>query len=132
MKKILLASAIALLSLPAFADGEFLLFKTADGVSHSIAASGLEIKFEDGAMVATNASESLSLPLSDLATMEFAASNAVSSIVSSIEGTVAVMNINGVMLGNYASAEEAANYLAPGIYVIRNASGESSKLLVRK
>lgn len=133
MKKLLLASAITVMSLPAFAEGSSLLFKTADGVTHSVKASGLEITFADGKMVAVNATESLTLPLADLSTMEFGDASAVKSVVcEDVTGAVSVVTVNGVMAGAYASLDEARQHLAPGVYVIKLANGETTKLIIRK
>lgn len=121
------------MSLPAFADGQQLVFKTTDGSTRSIAATGLDIKFADGNMVATAGSESLTLPVASLSTMEFVAqSSGVAETVAVIDGPVTVTAINGVEYGSFASAEEAADNLIPGVYVLKYESGAITKIIVRK
>lgn len=121
------------MSLPAFSEVSQMVFTTTDGTTHAIAAMGLEMEFGEGNMVATNGGESLTLPLTELATMEFAGQiSGIASVGTSGFSRVAVTGINGMPLGNFASLQEAHNALRPGIYIVKNEQGEVTKLIVRK
>lgn len=133
MNKLLLASAITFVSLTALADESHLVFKTSDGAVSSIAASGLDIKFSDGNMVATNATESLTLPLASLVSMEFGGpASRLAGILTETDGLVTVTSVSGTLLGSFSSLSVAQSSLAPGIYVVRHASGDVTKILIGK
>lgn len=133
MKKLLLASAITVMSMSAFAEGSCLLFKTADGVTHSVKATGLEITFADGKMVAVNATESLTLPVANLSTMEFGDASGVKSVVTeNANNAVSAVTVNGVAAGVFTSLDEARQRLVPGVYIIKLANGETTKLIIGK
>lgn len=133
MRKFILLAILTLMSLPAFSEASRLVFTTTDGTTHAIAAMGLEIEFDECNMVASNGEESLTLPLAELATMEFAGqTSGTASVYTPGNRLVAVTGINGMPLGNFASLQEAHNALRPGIYIVKNEQGEVTKLIVRK
>lgn len=132
MNKLFLTLAVGFMSLTAAAETAQMVFKTVDGTSQSITAAGLDISFTDTDMVATNGTQTVTLPLSDLTSMQF--TGLQSGMVSDIakDGDVTIVNINGMMLGTYSSAADAARNLASGIYIVRYADGKTSKLIIRK
>lgn len=132
MKKLLMTAAITLVSLSAFAEEQQLVFKTSDGQTHAILANGLEIKFAEGNMTAVSATESLTLPLASLSSMEFGVATSVTSVDGEMEGSVTVTSVTGMTSLSYPSLRDAKNNLAPGIYVVRNESGVTTKLIIRK
>lgn len=135
MRKFLLITVLFFLTIPlsGLADNRMMLFKTSDGDSRSISSSGLEIKFIDGNMVAGNGEETLTLPLSDLVSMEFSVgSSSIVDITGSFSSDVAVFNINGINLGTYSSPAMASRTLPAGLYVMKFKSGETQKLIIRK
>lgn len=124
---------MAFMAMPAFADTPIMVFKTSDGATHSIAAAGLDIKFADGQMVASNPTESLSLPLSGLSTMEFGLGpSGITEPAAEGDGHVAITGINGLEFGSFDSMQDATRNLDPGVYIVRYESGETSKLIIRQ
>lgn len=118
---------------PVMAEEVNMVFKTADGLTHSIGAAGLEIHFADGQMIATNTGSSISLPVETLASMEFSTdSSSVIESVNSVSGEVSVSSINGVAVGSFASLNDATNELPEGVYIIKSASGATTKIILRK
>lgn len=135
MKKLLLLMAIALMSLTTRADegNSHLVFRTIDGNAYSITALGVDITFADGNMVATNADETVTLPLASLASMEFGDQvTSLTDIAADFDGAVAVAGLGGQAFGTYASMAEARRLLAPGIYVAANQAGQTIKFIVSK
>lgn len=134
MKKLLFIAAMTVMSLTASAENVLhMVFKTADGVAHSIEASGLDIKFTEGKMKAANATETLTIPLSDLVSMEFDDGSAsIYDTVATEDGEVTVSNINGIEIGRFPSLTTATDNLPDGIYVITQSSGKSLKLIINK
>lgn len=133
MKKLLLASAIAVMSFAAHADGSLMVFRTIDGATHSIAAADLDITFADGNMTAANSIQTLTLPLASLATMEFSnLSTVISDLSAAPEGKVSVTSVGGAACGSFPSVRQAASSLAEGIYIVKYEKGETIKIIVRK
>lgn len=133
MKKLFLASIFASVAVTAYADDALMVFKTSDGAIHSIGSSALEIHFADGNMLASNGSQSLTLPLADLKSMEFGnLSTVISDMAAMPEGMVSVTALDGAVCGKFDSVKEAAATLGSGVYVVKYESGETIKIFVRK
>lgn len=135
MKKIYLILLLTILSIPlsGMAESRTMLFKTSDGSSSSLAATALEIQFKDGNMIADNGSQSLTIPLTDLISMEFSnGSSAAAELQNAVSGNVTVVNINGVTIGSFPFATLASESLPAGLYVMKFQSGETQKLIIRK
>ena len=135
MKKLLLLCGVTLLlSLPSFADYNSLEFTLTDGTSHYIKAEGLVINVESGNLSMTNKSnEKLELTLASLSSMQFseAETTGVASFTGE-EGEVSVFTADGKNAGTFQSLQKAWEALSPGIYVIRNANGQTVKIRVTK
>lgn len=131
MKKLCLSLILAGCAIGAYAEGTTMVFTTTDAVEHSIASKNLTISFVDGMMNATNGSQTLSLPLADLKTMNF--SNLVSglNIIDGTAGAVAVTSLNGTDCGVYTSLAEAQTQLPAGIYIVRTESDQTFKIVVK-
>ena len=73
MKKLLLIMSLlmGLASNMKAADYNYLVFTMTDGTTQSIAVTGLQLSFTDGNLTATNGTETLSIPLTDMQKMAF-------------------------------------------------------------
>lgn len=126
---------VALLSyLSANADiYQSMMFETGNGDITVVSAQDLEITFTDTDLVATNADESISLPLSELTSMMFTDREPTSvKEVLSYTGQVNVCTIAGVDCGSFASTHEALSELGDGIYIFTYDNGTSLKIAVSK
>lgn len=133
MKKIISASAIVLSAMCMQAEVTNMVFKTADGATHTIAATGLEITFADGQLQAANSNETLVLPLASLATMEFSDNQtSLADAAARIEGIVEITSVSGVSFGAYTSIIDAIGALPGGTYLVKKQSGETVKIFLRK
>lgn len=134
MKKIICAAVILLASVSAAADEITLLqFKTADGKIQSITAIDTEIEIANGTLTATNRSETLSLQVTNLASMEFTqGTTAVKSLCDTKASAIEVVNIDGTPSGRFDSLQAAESTLAPGLYIVKTNSNATTKLLIRK
>lgn len=132
MKNLLLSFILAVVPLFGYAEGKSLVFTTSDGVSHSIAAAGLNISFEDGMMNASNGSESLSLSVASLSSMYFGVSSGVAIAPVSSDSPVSVISPSGLRLGDFRSMDEAKTQLPGGMYIVRTSEGKTVKIVVEK
>ncbi len=73
MKKLLLILSllIGLASNMKAADYNYLVFTMTDGTTQSITVTGLQLSFTDGYLTATNGTETLTIPLTDMQKMAF-------------------------------------------------------------
>lgn len=135
MKLLYLFTALIACGAAVTASAEYptMLMKMSDGTEHAISTSGLTINYSQGMMNATNTSgEILTLPLEQLISMEF--NNTVSidgATIANSDGSITVYTLDGTELGLYASAAHALNELPAGVYVIKNSSGITSKIIIR-
>lgn len=133
MKKALLSCVVGAMAVPA-AFGEYtaMTFKSADGTTHSIGSTGLKIEFVDGSLVATNGTETLTLPLTSLATMEFTGENSgINDISSDLEGELTLYTTAGIGCGTFKSLDAAKSSLPQGIYIAKSTSGKITKIILQ-
>lgn len=130
MKKILFSLLALGLSVSASAAYSTMMFQTSGGVRHYIDLSGLSISFADDNLTAANASESISIPLADMASMEFSETTSGIDSLSADRNTLAVSVFlpSGTPCGDFSSLEEAKQKLDKGVYVIRYSDGFTLKL----
>lgn len=121
-----------LFSLSVGAEENAMQFMTTDGVTHKISSTGLEIKFADGNLVATNSTESLTLSLSQLESMQFESFTSAIASHQEMQGAVRVTNMNGVAFGTYNNILDAEKNLSAGVYVAKFENGKSVKFIVNK
>ncbi|MDE6497355.1 MAG: hypothetical protein K2L21_01705 [Muribaculaceae bacterium] len=134
MRKSFIACLLLLSAAGVKAQNISLVFRSADGTEQAIETSGLEMVFDGGLLRATSATMSLSLPLSDLRSMEF------SSIAAGVDavhadnaaGPVDIYDPDGRCIGTAVSVSEAASALPAGIYIIKSSEGNARKIAVRK
>lgn len=130
MKKILLSLFVAGLSVSASAAYRSMMFQTSGGDRHYLDLTGLSISFSDDTMTAVNTSETLTLPLADMASMEFSETSGVETLTEGRESmAVSVFTTSGTSCGSFPSLSEARQSLDKGIYVIRYSDGSTLKLV---
>lgn len=134
MRKTLITYIFILSAAAMSADNISLVFRSADGNEQAIETSGLEMVFEDGVLRASSATMSLSLPLSELCSMEFSSTAAGVDIVEADKsaGPVEIFGADGRSMGRAASVAEAASELPAGIYIIKLSDGTTRKIAIKK
>lgn len=131
MKQLLTLAIVVVAALAVRADYSYMLFKSTTGDTHSIAVAGLEITFSQDKLTASNSETSISIPLAQVASMEF--SNEGSAGVGSIAADkgcepVAIYTLTGVKYGEYASVMEAMQNMSAGVYILKYNDGTSIKI----
>lgn len=138
MRKLLFLSFTAVmmtLSSSAFA-GRYtsLKFTSNTGETYDVATNNLEILVEGDNLTFSNTD--LRIPLASLVSMEFEDyDNSTSLIYETVfdgNSPVLVFNINGTPIGHFTSYSQALGSLSQGLYVIKDANGNSIKLSVEK
>lgn len=133
MKKIILfLSALAVASALNADDYKSLLVKTQDGSEYKISIDGLKLALTDNNLVVSNSNESVTIPTTDLVSMEF---SGLMSSVTSVAGSdtqVSLYSTDGTFVGTYGSAGEAISAVSDGIYVIKTSEGSTRKITVKK
>ena len=111
-----------------------LKFTSDSGEIYNIATSNLEILVNGENLTFNNTD--LAIPLSSLVSMEFTdydeSSAAIDAVTFDGNGVVTVYNVNGSSVGSFDSYTEALASLSQGVYVIKDANGNSLKISVGK
>ncbi len=114
---------------------EYLVFTTAAG-EVSMKAEGTKITFSDGNLIAKNAEDTQTLPLSSLSKFYFSdtASNTMTGIDEVSSAPIAekadVYNISGQRIGSYSYTEGETLPLPEGVYIVKGTSG-TKKITVK-
>lgn len=109
----------------------YLILTTGSGSQVALAVDGLEMTFEDGKLVAKNTNGSTSLTLADLTSMQFSQTNG--GIVDGISAATAAGTGGSETFYDLSGrrAYRQGSTVRKGIYVMRKANGETSKILVK-
>lgn len=111
-----------------------LKFTSDSGETYSVTTDNLEILINGENLTFNNTN--LTIPLSSLVSMEFTdyddSPAAIETVTFDGRGAVTVYNINGVSIGSFDSYAEALASLSQGLYVIKDANGNSLKINVEK
>lgn len=111
-----------------------LKFTSDSGETYTVATKNLEIIV--GSENLTFSNTNLTIPLTSLVSMEFADYDDNPAEIDTVEfdgeGTVTVYGLNGTKVGSFDSYAEALASLGQGLYVIKDASGNSLKVNVEK
>lgn len=111
-----------------------LKFTSDSGEIYNIATNNLEILVNGENLTFNNTD--LAIPLSSLVSMEFTdydeSSAAIDAVTFDGNGVVTVYNVNGSSVGSFDSYTEALASLSQGVYVIKDANGNSLKISVGK
>lgn len=135
------------------ADYGYLALRQADGTLTTLAADGLRITFADGQLLATQGTQTATLPLSSLDAMYFTtqATTAIASarsaspsvrvsgssvVVSAREGAEASLHrLDGVRVARLTAsgsgAETLGANLQAGVYIVK-VDGQTSKIIIRQ
>lgn len=133
MKKLILSLTVICASLSVSAsDYPYVAIRQADGSEKYIKSTGLSFSVEDGKLVVTHADGISQYDMSNLKMMTFAADIAsVEKLVLLGDEAVDVYNTSGVLLGHYASVDDARQKItAPGVYLLKNRCG-TAKILIK-
>lgn len=111
-----------------------LKFTSNTGETYTISTNNMEILIADRNLTFSNTN--IIIPLSSLVSMEFAdyeeGASLVEGPVFDRECAVMVYNLNGTTVGYFDSYSEALGSLGKGLYVIKDANGNSLKVNVEK
>ena len=135
MKKLFAVAALCAMSLATMADAyRYLTVTNTDGTSQSLDVSnGLTITFAGGNMIATDGTNTTTLPLSSLATMAFTdEAAAIERLAAGLaaNATVQLFSMDGKLVGTYDAAALRQASLGKGVYMVR--SGSTTKKIVVK
>ena len=111
-----------------------LKFTSNSGETYTVATNNLEILVNGENLTFNNTD--LTIPLSYLVSMEFTdyddSPAEIDTVLFDGKGAVTVFNINGTSVGSFDSYTEALASLSQGVYVIKDANGNSLKISVGK
>ena len=120
-----------LLSFGASAQYMSMKYDMKEGESVYSGLSNLEIVFKDGNMIATWDSNSLTISLEDLSSMQFSTTPASVEKLLADDVKIEVYNLDGAAYGTFANLKEACKFLSEGVYVARTENGVTSKFVVK-
>ena len=128
MKRLMILTLLSVITLATrAADYNYLVFTLNDGSEQAIVATGLNITFVDGNLVATSANETLAtIPLITLQKMQFSESNTtdISGLqLDSQDDIKAIYDLQGRMM-------PLDSQLPKGTYIIKT-SGRTIKVFVK-
>lgn len=131
MKKLILTVLMAVGFAPAFAEYQSMQFDTLAGETYTISLTDLDIRFDNGNLTATGGGHTLVLPLDQMKTMQFSEEEAaIESLTINSECPAEVYDLKGVSLGKFSSLEQINDELPAGIYIVRQADGLISKIVL--
>ena len=111
-----------------------LRFATNSGETYTVATDNLEILVNGENLTFSNTD--LTIPRSSLVSMEFTdygdSPAEIDSVTFDGNGAVTVFSINGASAGTFDSFADALASLSQGVYVIKDANGNSLKISVGK
>lgn len=106
-------------------------YESKDGETFYSGLSNLEIFFKDGNMIATWDSNSFTISLEELSTMQFSTNPAAVEKLFADNVKIEVFSLDGVSYGFFVNLKEACKHLTEGIYVARTENGVTSKFVVK-
>lgn len=109
----------------------FLVLTKGSGSQVTLSVEGLEMTFENGQLVAKNTSGSSQFTLSELASMQFSKTN--DGTENGVNGMAAESREDSETLYDLSGrrAYRQGTAIRKGLYVVRKANGETSKILVK-
>ena len=132
MKNLFLLLALGFATMAHAGTYNYLVFTNQSGTTTSFAVSNLTLQVNGSDLQVTNDEGTVSMVLTELASMEFSADKTATGIegVLNADTLVQVYSVTGASLGTYSSMVEAAKSLQAGTYVISN--GDQSQTIVVK
>jgi len=141
MKRLLIFIAVVCVShIGCAATYDYLTFNLVDGTARALSAQGVKVTYDDGNVVAVNGTDVLTLPLSDVLSMQFTdnlpagvetiqdAGNIVSvqqgkiRVMSTTDTSVTIMDFAGVVVDAFHTVSGCvteSKKLPSGIYVVK-------------
>ncbi|MDE6396394.1 MAG: hypothetical protein K2K84_03905 [Muribaculaceae bacterium] len=134
MKKLLLIFSFMLACISLRASYAGMKYTTDTGAVYYTYAHGLVITTEGDSLIATvDGKEQLRLKLTSVVSMELVAYAAgVESVKSLADGKIAAYSLDGMDVGQFQSVDEARRTLSPGIYILKDNSGQTIKIQIGK
>ena len=133
MKKILLTVLLTAGLLPARA-GEYgyMVFTNTSAVTTALTVTNLSATVSGSTLVVTNDEGTVNFTLTELASMQFSATDSVTALENVLNGDqpVQVYSISGTAIGTFSSMLQATQQLGAGEYVISNGKN-AQKIVVR-
>ena len=112
-------------------DNDFLVFRTQDNTTTSVAALGTTITFAEGRLVATQGGQTVTIALGDMKDMYFASTSAVSLPSQwTAAGKAEVYTLSGQYVGAVETDANLAETLETGFYLVKK-DGETRKIVVK-
>lgn len=110
----------------------YLVFTNTEGSKTAFSVVDLTMTINGAQLEVTNAEGSVNFTLTDLANMEFSATNPTTALENVLDGDqpVQVYSISGMVLGTFSSLVQAVQQLDRGTYIMVQ-SGKSQKLVVK-
>ena len=132
MKNLFLLLALSIAMLSHASTYSYLVFTNQSGTSTAFKVTNLTLKVNGTDLQVTNDAGTVSMVLTELASMQFSVDQTVTSVenVLNADAPVQVYSVTGASIGTYCSMVEAAKGLNAGTYVI--SSGNQSLTVVIK
>lgn len=132
MKNLFLLLALGFAMMAHAGTYNYLVFTNQAGSTTAFSVSNLILRVNGSDLQVTNDEGTVSMVLTELASMEFSADKTATGIegVLNADTLVQVYSVTGASLGTYSSMVEAAKSLQAGTYVISN--GDQSQTIVVK
>ena len=109
----------------------YLTFSMTNGDARSFSVADLRLSVNGSDLMVTNASQSVSLVLSQIQSMSFSSADltALDEVEWNMDAPVQVSGLNGRAFGLYDTAEHALMQLQSGIYVFTQGSNSQTIIL---
>ena len=132
MKNLFLLLVLSFAMLSHASTYSYLVFTNQSGTSTAFKVTNLTLKVNGTDLQVTNDAGTVSMVLTELASMQFSVDQTVTSVenVLNADAPVQVYSVTGASIGTYCSMVEAAKGLNAGTYVI--SSGNQSLTVVIK
>ncbi|MBR4387804.1 MAG: hypothetical protein IKT00_01335 [Prevotella sp.] len=118
MKKVIIAGILCTLVLGMRAsDYKYLQFTLTDGTTQSIAATGANISFSDGTLIATNGENTLSIPVANLEKMAFSNEEDITGIK-----TIDIETLpqdEDITIFDLQGRQVTKDHMRKGIYIVK-------------
>ena len=122
MKKLFLLLALGFAMMAHASTYNYLVFTNQAGTTTAFKVNNLTLKVSGSDLQVTNNEGTVTLVLTDLASMQFSVDKTITSVENVLDANapVEVYSLTGASLGTYGSMVEAAKSLNAGSYVISN------------
>lgn len=110
-------------------ENESMLFTMNNGEEKLISSRGLIISFSGDNLVASDGKESITFPLTDVASMQFSSRAGVEEILNDNNSPLNVYTYDGINLGKFENYKSAIENLGKGTYIFKKSGGGSFKIM---